>query len=466
MANTSSKYDLVIIGGGPAGYVAAIRGAQLGAKVCLVEKEKLGGTCLNIGCIPTKALYKSADLLKSIQNAEEYGIKVEGAQLQFDKIIQRKERVVGQLVNGVSYLVKKHGITHITGTAQFVGKDIIQVERQGETENITGDKFLIATGSVNAIPPVPGVEGINVIDSTEALSLSEVPESLVVMGGGVIGCEFAAIYRAFGSEVTIIEMLPNLVPSMDKDCCKALEQAMKKQGVSVNINSKVQSISNGNKGKKVVSFQNGETVKEVEADKVLIATGRKPCIHKLGLEAADVKFNKGGIEVDRQMRTSNPHIFAAGDVTGEQLFAHVAYDEAEVAVQNALGTAKTMEYNAVPKAIFTFPEIASAGLTEEEAKEQGYDVTVGQFALRGNGKALILGETDGFVKVVAEKQYNQILGVHIVGPHASELIAEAVALIDIEATLEDVEAAIHPHPSLTEAVKEAALDALGRVLHA
>ena len=435
----------------------------MGAKVCLVEEQQLGGTCLNVGCIPTKALHKSAQILREVQEAPEFGIEVSGFKVNFAKIMQRKSQIVKQLVDGVAYLLKRGGVEVIKGSAKFVSPTSFEVVGTGQ--RIQARKIIIATGTANAIPPIPGVKGTGVIDSTQALALADVPKSLVVIGGGVIGCEFASIYRGLGSEVTVIEMLPSLISNTDQECSQALEKQMKRMGIKLYLNSKVTEISDL-KGQKLVKFETDKGLKEASSNLVLLAVGRSPRTAGLGLEVAGVNTNRGWIVVNEMMQTNIEHIFAAGDVTGKELFAHVAYEEAEVAVDNALGSPKKMDYRAVPKAIFTFPEISSVGLSEKEAREQGYEVIAAKFPLRGNGKALILGESDGFIKVIADKKFNEVLGVHIVGPQASELIAEATLAISMEATLEDIANTIHAHPSVAEAVKEVAMSALGRALHA
>ena len=434
----------------------------MGAKVCLIEEQQLGGTCLNVGCIPTKALHKSAQILREVQDAPEFGIEVTGFKVNFTKIMQRKSQIVKQLVDGVAYLLKRGGIEVIKGSAKFVSPT--SLELVGTGQRIEARKIIIATGTANAIPPIPGVHGQGVIDSTQALALADVPKSLVVIGGGVIGCEFASIYRALGSDVVVIEMLPSLISNIDEECSQILEKRMKQMGIKLYLKSKVIEICDV-KGQKLVRFDTDEGVKEAISDLVLLSVGRSPRTAGLGLEAAGVNTDRGWIVVNEMMQTNIEHIFAAGDVTGKELFAHVAYAEAEVAVDNALGSPKKMDYRAVPKAIFTFPEISSVGLSEKEAREQGYEVISSKFPLRGNGKALILGESDGFVKVIADKKFNEVLGMHIVGPQASELIAEATLAISMEATLDDIAQTIHAHPSVAETVKEVAMSALGRALH-
>lgn len=459
------NYDLVVIGGGPGGYYAAVRAAQKGLKVCVVEKESLGGTCLNVGCIPTKALHRTATLLKDLNDADMYGVEVKGHSINLKKVLARKDEVVSQLVGGVAHLLKKHKIDLKQGEGRFVNDFTVEVVTADGKEQLQAKNIIIATGSVNAKPPVPGMDGKDVIDSTDALSPKKIPQSIAIIGGGVIGSEFAGIYRALGSEVYLIEMLPHLISGGDPECSKVLEKSFVRQGVNVEVNTKVLEVKDEN-GLKVVNVETPKGSKQIKCETVLVATGRKANIAGLDLEKANVAVEKSVIKVDAMMRTSNPKIYAIGDVNGKDMLAHVAYEEAEVAVENILGGNRTMDYNGIPKAIFTFPEIAMTGMTEEEAKAQGLEVVVGKFPMRGNGKALIANDVDGFIKFVAEKETRQILGVHICGPHASDLSGEASLAIKIEATLDDIEAAVHAHPTVSEAIREAAMATMGRAIHA
>lgn len=460
----AETYDIAVIGGGPGGYVAALRAAQLGAKVCLVEEKELGGTCLNVGCIPTKTLYKAAHLLKEIRGAAAFGVVAEKTAVDAAKLMAYKNGVVRQLVQGVAHLLKKSNVAVMAGKAAFVDKNTLRIGGAGGDKQVSAQKIIIAAGSANAVPKIAGIDGANVIDSTQALSLAKIPASLAVIGGGVIGCEFATIFSALGANVTVIEMLPHLVAGVDADCQAYLAKAMQDQGIDLRLACRVETIG-GAAGKKKVSYTAGGVAGEVTAETVLVAIGRKPNSGGLALEAAGVATNKGWVKVNKFMETSVAGIYAIGDITGEQLFAHAAYEEALTAAEGAMGKRREVNYRAVPKAIFTIPEIGSVGLTEAEARQQGYDVLAAKFPLQGNGKALIDGEAGGFVKVVAEKKYHEILGIHIVGPHATELTGEAALAINTEARLEDVVDTIHAHPTVAEAIKEAALLALGRQLH-
>lgn len=460
------NYDLIVIGGGPGGYYAAVRASQRGANVCLVEKGSLGGTCLNAGCIPTKALHRTAALLKEINEAALYGVEIKEHSVDLKKVLARKDEVVGQLVNGVDYLIKKQKITLKKGQARFLNDTTVEVVSEAGSEQVRGETIIIATGSVNAKPPVPGIDGKNIIDSTGALSPDRIPKSITIIGGGVIGCEFAGIYRAFGSEVYLIEMLPHLIMGGDQECSMALEKSFVSQGISVEAKVKVLEIKDGKDGLKVVSVETKKGLRQIVCEKVLVASGRRANIAGLDLWKAQVAVEKMGIKVNERMQTTNPKIYAVGDVNGIDMLAHVAYEEAEVAVENIMGGTRKMDYHGIPKVIFTFPEIAMVGMTEEEAKNNGLEVLVGKFPMRGNGKALIMNEAHGFIKFVAEKETKQILGVHICGPHASDLSGEASLAIKLGAVLEDIEAAVHAHPSVSEAIREAAMATMGRAVHA
>lgn len=463
MANAAS-YDIAVIGGGPGGYVAALRAAQLGATVCLIEKQDLGGTCLNVGCIPTKTFYKAAHLLSDLKSAGDYGITAEKVAFDMAKLVAHKNGIIGQLVQGVAHLLKKSKVAVIKGTASFASKTMLTVQTANGTQSITAKTIIIATGSSNAKPPIEGINGKNVIDSTQALSLTQVPASITVIGGGVIGAEFACIFNALGAKVTVIEMLPSVVTGVDADCQAYLAKAMKSQGIDLRTNSKVLSITDRD-GKKQVTYTCESRTDSVMTDIVLVAIGRTPNSAGLNVEKIGVECQKGWIKVNASMQTSVPTIYAIGDIIGEQMYAHAAYEEAEVAVENALGNTRKVSYSAVPKAIFTNPEIGSVGMTEQEARDKGFDVVAAKFPLHGNGKALIDGGGEGFVKIVAEKKYNEILGIHVIGPHATELTGEAGLAITGELRLDDVVATIHAHPTISEAVKEAALLGLGKQIH-
>jgi len=458
--------DIVIIGGGPGGYVAAIRAAQLGGKVALIEKEELGGTCLNWGCIPTKALLRGVEVLDLIEGGKDYGILAGAVSVDFAKLMARKDRAVKTLVGGVGGLMKANGIEVIKGAGKLIPSQKIEVvNARQEKEIYQARKIILAVGSVSAEIPIPGAKLPGVIDSNGALILKQVPESLVIIGAGPIGLEFGTIYAALGAKVMVLEMLPQILPSEDSEIAAALEKTLRRFKIQTLTGVKVQKIVEGPEGRLQVTAGTGGEEKVFTAQYVLMAVGRKPNVEGLGLEEAGVKFSKKGIEVNDKMETNVPGIYAIGDVTGKWLLAHYASAQGEVAAKNALGQEAHMDERVVPRCVYTLPEVASVGLTEQKAEEEGYEVKVGRFPFAANGKATILGERNGLVKIVADGKYGEILGVHIVGPHATDLIGEAVVAMRLEGTALDIGQAIHPHPTLTEAMMEAAFDVEGTAVH-
>lgn len=457
---------LVVIGGGPGGYVAAIRGAQLGAEVTLIEKEKLGGTCLNVGCIPTKVLLHSSELLNEVKEAKALGIEVnEEVKVNWPQLQNRKNTVVNTLVSGVSSLLEHNKVKVINGTAAFEGKSSIKVTKdQGESENIQFDNVIISSGSVPFIPPIDGRELEGVIDSTGALSLDSIPKSMVIIGGGVIGIEFANIFNSLGCKVTVIEMLPFILPPVDREISEILKEKLKKDGTDIYNNCKVTKIENNNENLKV-SFEEDNSKLNIEAQKVLIAVGRRANISNLNLESTGVSIEKGYISVNDNMETNIKGIYAIGDCTGKNMLAHVASDQGVIAVENIMGENKKMDYKTVPACVYTKPELASVGLTEEQAKEKGIDYKVGKFPLIANGKSLIMNDTEGLIKIIADKKYEEVLGVHILGLRATDLITEAALALRLEATLEEIITTVHAHPTIGEAMKEAALAVNKEAIH-
>ncbi|APC80097.1 TPA: dihydrolipoyl dehydrogenase [Clostridium botulinum] len=457
---------LVVIGGGPGGYVAAIRGAQLGAEVTLIEKEKLGGTCLNIGCIPTKVLLHSSELLNEIKEARTLGIEVNNeVKINWTQLQNRKNTVVNTLVSGVSSLLEHNKVKVINGTAAFEGKSSIKVTKdQGESENIQFDNVIISSGSVPFIPPIEGRELEGVIDSTGALSLDSIPKSMVIIGGGVIGIEFANIFNSLGCKVTVIEMLPYILPPVDREISEILKEKLKKDGIDIYNNCKVTKIENNNENLNV-SFEEDNDKLNIEAQKVLIAVGRRANISNLNLESTGVYIEKGCIWVNDNMETNIKGIYAIGDCTGKNMLAHVASDQGIIAVENIMGENKKMDYKTVPACVYTKPELASVGLTEEQAKEKGIDYKVGKFPLIYNGKSLIMNDTEGLIKIIADKKYEEVLGVHILGPRATDLITEAALALRLEATLAEIITTVHAHPTIGEAMKEAALAVNKEAIH-
>lgn len=457
---------LVVIGGGPAGYVGALRAAQLGAAVTLVEQRRLGGTCLNVGCMPTKALLHTTEFLGALKEAGQLGLEVEGLRLNWPRLLARKEAVVNQLVKGVGTLLKRAGVKVITGRGELIGPGRVRVTQEGgATAELIADRVLLALGSEPARPPIPGLELPGVIDSDAALSLAEVPARLAIVGGGVIGVELASVFANAGSRVSIVEMLPEILPPVDAELAAQLRGILTARGLTIKTGAKVLAIEE-QPGGLALRIQVGGKEEVIPADKVLVATGRRPATQGAGLEAAGVKLERGRIVVDEHLETSLSGVFAAGDAIGGTMLAHVGFYEGEVGVENALGGKKRrIDYKAVPSAIYTSPEVAGVGLTEEQARAQGFQVKVGRFPLLANGKALIENGGQGLVKVIANARCGEILGVHILGPRATDLIGEAALAIGLEATLDEVAHTIHPHPTVSEALGEACLAAEGRALH-
>ena len=457
---------VVVIGAGPGGYVAAIRLAQLGAEVILIEKDKLGGTCLNVGCIPTKVLLHCAEVVTNLGEAQELGVKVDSSSINWDKVQEKRKKISSQLVMGVGSLVKGNKIKLIEGSASFVDKHTLNIVKKDKTEEkLTFDKLIIASGSVPAIPPIPGVKECPAcIDSTAALELDKVPKSMLVIGGGVIGIEMATAYSAFGTKVTIVEALPKILPLMDGELSKMLKKSMQEKNIEILTGTKVLSVETTALGAKVnVETEQGN--KSFEAEKVLVAVGRRTYTESLDLAAAGIANDRGRITVNDKMETNVEGIYAIGDCLGKVMLAHVASAQGEVAAENIMGANKQFNGATSPSCVYTDPEFAGVGLTEEQAKEQNKDYEVGRFPLAANGKALIANGGQGVVKVIKGKEYNEILGVHILGPRATDLIAEAALMIGMEATAEDVIETIHAHPTLTEAVREAVLASEGIAIH-
>ena len=467
MPQTDTAFDLTVIGSGPGGYVAAIRAAQLGMRTAVVEMAPvLGGTCLIWGCIPTKALLHAAEVLETSRHAGAFGIKLPPGEIDLDGVHKYKDKMVTVNAKGVEYLFKKNNVTVVRGRGSLAGRGKVAVAGADGTTKTLDSKFtIVATGSV--IRGLPGVEfdGKRVINSDDALSLSPIPKSMIVLGAGAVGVEFASIYATFGAKVTIVELLPRLIPLEDAALGAELEKAFKKRGLGVHTGTKVEKVAVTGNGVKVSASKDGTPV-ELEADVLLVAVGRRPLTENLGLEALGVKVDRGFVEVDGFMRTGAPGVYAIGDVVKTQALAHVASHEGIVAVEDAAGKhPHPIDYDKVPSCTYCDPEVASVGLTEEAARKRGYDVVVGQFPFTAIGKAKILNDTRGFVKIVGEKKYDEVLGVHIIGPHATELISEAVAAVSLEATAASLFHAIHAHPTLAEAMGEAALAVHGRAIH-
>ncbi|MBK9154956.1 MAG: dihydrolipoyl dehydrogenase [Chloracidobacterium sp.] len=458
----AEQFDVVIIGSGPGGYVAAVRAGQLGLKVALVEKEKdarLGGTCGLRGCIPTKALLNAAHLYDKAGHFENFGLKVKDLSFDWGGVQKYKSDVVAKNSAGVTYLMKKNKVTVFNGFGKIAGKGKVDVDlADGKKETIDTKNIIIATGSV--VRPIPGfeVDGKQVVNSDQILELTQVPKSMVVMGSGAVGVEFASVYHRFGCDTTVIELLDRIVPIEDADVSKELARAFKKQGIKCETGIKLDKMEKSKKGVKV-SGKNakGEDV-AFEAEMLLVAVGRMPYLENLGLDKTKVVVNpRGTIKVNEFCETDEPNVFAIGDVIDTAWLAHLASKEGIMVVEKIAGKkVEPIKQNLVPNCTYCDPEVASVGLTEAKAKEAGYDVKVGKFPFSASGKARILGETDGFVKIVAEKKYDEVLGVHIIGPHATELLAECVVAMALETTADELGRTIHAHPTVSESIMEAA----------
>lgn len=452
--------DLIIIGGGPGGYVAAIRAAQLGMKVALIEKDAVGGTCLNRGCIPTKAYFQNAKALKTILNSESYNISISGFQFSLQGAKERKDTIVNNLVTGVKQLLKANEVEVIEGVASLVDKNTVNVNG----EKITAKNIILATGSEPSQLPIKGSDLDKVLNSDEILEITEVPKRLAVIGGGVIGLEYACIFNAFGSEVTVFEYMPSVLNLIDAEISKRMGVFLKKQGITVHNSTSVADIVEKEDGL-LVKAEGKKGPLEVETDLVLIAGGRRPRIQELNLDSLGIATEKDFIKVDSNFATNIDGIYAIGDVIGGQMLAHVASEEGIVVVEQLAGLKDSqVHYHAVPSCIFTFPEIATVGLSEEEAKAKEIQYKVGKFQFAANGKAMTMGETEGLVKVIADEN-DVIVGVHIIGPHASDLILEGIVLVKNRLTIKDIQGTIHPHPTLGEALAEAILDLNNSAIH-
>ena len=461
MADT--QFDLIIIGGGPGGYVAAIRAAQLGQRVALVERDNLGGICLNWGCIPTKALLKNASVVETINHANDFGVQVEKFSADFGKAIDRSRVVSNRLVRGVEFLMKKNKIEVVKSEAVLTARDRVEVKPDGRV--LTAKNIIVATGARPvSIPGLP-IDGKSVITSREALELRELPSPIVIVGAGPIGMEFAYIYRAYGAEVTIVEMLPHLLPREDTEVSIEIEKAVKKLGINFRINTKVESAEKIGEKVRLKVSSDGK-VEEIDAQKVLVAISVRPNSENLGLEALGAQMTRGAIDVNDQMQTNVPGIYAIGDVTMKLPLAHVASHQGIIAAEAIAGKEpRALNLNNVPRCTYCAPQVASLGLTEAQAKEQGYDVRVGKFPFRANGKALSINEYEGFVKLVVDKKYGEILGAHLVGPEVTDLTGELSLAKSMELTPMELAHAVHAHPTLTEAIAEAALDSMGMAIH-
>lgn len=459
--------DLVIIGSGPGGYVAAIRAAQLGLSVAVVEKDpKFGGTCLHRGCIPTKALLHTATVLDQARSADKFGVVVGAASLDLDKAQSYKQGVVDKNATGIEFLFKKNKIEGVHGYGRLVSANEVEVQDgSGAVRTISARFVMIATGSVPRDVPVAPTDGVRVMNSDHILNVDRVPKSLAVIGSGAVGSEFASIFRSFGSEVTLVEMLPRILPLEDEEVSKELARAFKKRGIQIKTETKLASARAEEHGV-TIQLERGGGSESLEAEMLLVAIGRAPVTGGIGLEEAGVAMERGYVTVNPYMQSSVPNIYAIGDVVPTPWLAHVASAEGILAAEHMAGeNARPLDYDQVPSVTYCEPEVGSVGLSEAKARERGHDVAVGKFPFSASGKAAIEGKTTGFVKVVRETQYDQLLGVHIIGPKATDLIAEACVALKIESTTEELFRTIHAHPTLSEAVAEAAHAASGHAIH-
>lgn len=465
--NDTSAFDLVVIGAGPGGYIAAIRAAQLGMRVACVEKDApLGGTCLNVGCIPSKALLDSSELYYQVRHhAATHGVRVPGAELDLSAMMARKERVVKVLTQGVAGLFKKHGIERVHGTARILAPGRVAVTSDRGVRELAASRILVATGSVPAALPGLPFDGERILSSTEALSLPRVPENMLVVGAGAVGLELGSVWSRLGADVLVVEFLDRILPGMDRKLAELLQKSLQRQGLRFELETTARAAEPA--GQKVqVMLEGKRKTTTVEVDCVLVAVGRRPYVEGLGVEDLGIERDaRGFIQVDRDYRTNVPGIYAIGDVIPGPMLAHKAEEEGVVAVERMCGMAAHVNYDAVPNVVYTSPELASVGLSEDSARERGLEIRVGTFPFLANGRARCLGDTDGQVKVIADAKTDRVLGIHILGPRASDLIAEAALAIEFGASAEDIARTCHAHPTLPEAVREAALAVAGRPLN-
>jgi len=462
------QYDVAILGSGPGGYVAAIKAAQHGLKVALVEKQYLGGTCLNVGCIPTKALIACAEELRAVKSARDFGITVENVSFDYAKMLARKDRVVKQLRGGVEYLMKKNEVTVYHGAGTLTGPHSIGITG-AEQQEITAEYLILASGSAPSRPPIPGLDGARVVTSNNLLDWPEVPESMAIIGGGAIGLEFAFYFNSLGAKVTVVEALPHILPLEDEQISDELATSLRRQGIDIHPNARVTAIGDDNGRKTVTFFTPGQNGNECEnratVNLVLVAAGRWPFTEGCGYESAGIQLERRAVKVDEYLYTGVEHIYAIGDVVGGMLLAHKASYEAAVAVDNITGRRRAAEYHAVPTGVYTDPEVASVGMTEEAAKKAGLEVLTGAFPIRVLGRAVACGVREGMVKVVIDKTDSIVLGTQTIGSHATDLITEATFAVQNRLTAEQFMRTIHPHPTLSEAFHEAVEVALGHPVH-
>jgi len=456
-------YDIAVLGAGPGGYVAAIRAAQMGARVLLIENGELGGTCLNWGCIPTKSFLSDLKIYQKVKHSDLY---LHGSKVSIDlkKLVSRKNKVVETMKRGVSMLLSSQKVTVVNGFGRFVDRNSIEVSKDGKTEIYKAKNVIIATGSKVASIPTVKIDGKMILSSDDVLDLKEIPKDIVIIGGGVISVEFATIFNCLGTKVTILEMLPQIISSEDEEVIRGLRLLLEKQGITILTGSKV--LNAATKKEKVeVTIERDRKQEKISGEKVLVAVGRVPLSDGINIDKVGVQLEGRFIKVNSRMETNVKGIYAIGDVIGKLMLAHAASAEGIVAVENIMGSIREIDYQKIPSCIFTFPEVASVGLKESEAKQKGYDIQIGKFPYISNGKAMAMSETEGFVKIIAEKAQGQILGVHIIGEHATDLIGECLLAMNVEASIEDLGNVVKGHPTLSEIITEAALDWSNKAIH-
>ena len=463
---TDSEYDVAVIGGGPGGYVAGIRAGQLGMRACVIEREALGGVCLNWGCIPSKALLKNAEILSYIHRADQFGLRFDNFEADYAVAVARSRQVVNRMTRGIGYLLRKNNVAHIAGTARILAPGAVAVTgADGQSSRVRARNIIIATGArPRSIPPLP-VDGERIVTSREAIVDDAVPGAVAIVGGGAIGVEFAYIYRMYGAEVTIIELLPHIVPNEDAEISQQLERAFGRDGITLRTGAGVTG-AQADAGGVTLTISKDGAAETARFDKVLVAIGVQPNTENLGLESAGVATERGYIVIDDRMATNVAGIYAVGDVTGKLALAHVASAQGIAAVEAIAGEEPPpLDYTLMPRATYCHPQVASFGLTEAQAREQGYEVKIGRFNVQASGKAVAMGETDGLVKLVVDANYGELLGGHLCGPEVTELLGELAMTKLLEGTTLELGWAVHAHPTIAEMVHEAALDAEGRALH-
>ncbi|MEY8752605.1 dihydrolipoyl dehydrogenase [Alkalicoccobacillus gibsonii] len=458
-----STYDIAVIGGGPGGYVAAIRAAKLGKKVAVVEYGHLGGTCLNRGCVPSKTLLRHAEIIEQIEKAKDWGIEAGPVTLSLEKMLKRKDQVIKKLRTGIEYLMKQGNIEVFSGLGEVEADGTVRISGQEKESTIKADKIIVATGSTPFVPPLAGINSARFYTSDTVFDIEKIPDSIVIIGGGIIGVEFACIFTSLGVDVTIVEMGDRIIPSEDPDASKHLAKTLKKKGVRILMNTKVTELKQGGDTQQVVVESDKGKTEVIDTEDLLICVGRKPNLS--AISKLNLGMNGPFVKVNDMMQTSQPNVYAVGDLIGGWQLAHAASAEGLVAAANAAGERESIKGKIIPRCVYTSPEVASVGISEAEAKERGLHVKVVKTDLSANGKALAMGEAEGFVKLIADVKHGEILGVTMVGPHVTEMIAEPTAFMHLEGTVEELGSMVHAHPTISEALYEAAGSWLGKGVH-